>query len=99
MKAYITRRDGSNEGSGETVLMRGHSICFWAKLKKIIPKLSLLPLLSWSSVHSILKNKILKYISFQMVALGAKWLQRGLLGSEMKYTLKSSPPELLGSSA
>ena len=31
MKAYITRRDGSNEGSGETVLMRGHNICFWAK--------------------------------------------------------------------
>ena len=32
----------------ETVLMRGHNICFNGEVLKIIPKLSLLLLLIWS---------------------------------------------------
>ena len=35
----------------ETVLMTGHNICFKGVIWKIIPKLSLLPLLSWSTDH------------------------------------------------
>ena len=34
---------------GETVLMRGHNICLNEKIKKIILKLFLLPLLIWST--------------------------------------------------
>ena len=34
---------------GKTVLMRGHKICFCREILKIIPKLSLLPLLIWST--------------------------------------------------
>ena len=29
--------------------MRGHNVCFNGKIRKIIPKLSLLPLLIWST--------------------------------------------------
>ena len=35
----------------ETVLMRGHKRCFYGEIWKIIPKLFLLPLLIWSTVH------------------------------------------------
>ena len=44
MYAFMFWRDGSNEGSqcmlscsGETVLMRGHNVCFHDKIRKIIP--------------------------------------------------------------
>ena len=40
----------------ETVLMRGHNVCFYAKIWKIIPKLSLLPLLIWSTEVGIVKG-------------------------------------------
>ena len=33
----------------ETVLMRGHNLRFYGEIWKIIPKISLLPLLIWSS--------------------------------------------------
>ena len=33
----------------ETVLMTGHNICFYGEIWLIIPKLSLLPLLNWST--------------------------------------------------
>ena len=32
--------------------MKGHNVCFNGKILKIIPKLSLLPLLIWSTVLS-----------------------------------------------
>ena len=32
--------------------MRGHKVCFNGKIRKIIPKLSLLPLLIWSTVKA-----------------------------------------------
>ena len=38
----LPQRDGSNEG---------HNVCFNGKIRKIFLKLSLLPLLIWSSAH------------------------------------------------
>ena len=35
---------------GETVLMMGQKICFYGDIWIVIPKLSLLPLLFWSTV-------------------------------------------------
>ena len=35
----------------ETVVMMGHKICFYGELWLLIPKLSLLPLLIWSTDH------------------------------------------------
>ena len=32
------------------VLMWGHNLCLYGEIQKIIPKLSLLPLLNWSTV-------------------------------------------------
>ena len=62
----------------ETVLMRGHNICFHEEIWIIIPKLSLLPLLIWTTdgsdtqsndsllrtVQSPKKEGILKIIQF-----------------------------------
>ena len=39
--------------------MMGHSICFMGVIRKIIMKLSLLPLLKWSSVYNMVF--VLKY--------------------------------------
>ena len=36
----------------ETVLMKGHNVCFTGKILKIISTLSLLPLLNWSTDES-----------------------------------------------
>ena len=47
MKTYIVTPHKNR--LGETVLMRGHNICFNEEILKIIPKLSLLLLLIWSS--------------------------------------------------
>ena len=37
----------------QMVLMMGHKICFYGKISTIIPKLSLLALLIWSSVQAL----------------------------------------------
>ena len=44
----------------ETVLMRGDNICFYAKIRKIIPKLSLLPVLIWSSEEESVKHYLFR---------------------------------------
>ena len=38
---------------GKTVLMKGHNIHFDREIKEIKPKLYQLPLLVWSTLHSI----------------------------------------------
>ena len=43
----------------ETVLMRGHKICFYGEIWLIIPKLSLLPLLIWSTDGSLVSIRCL----------------------------------------
>ena len=39
-----------------TVLMMGHKICFYGEILLIIPKLSLLPLLMWSTAWCIVNH-------------------------------------------
>ena len=34
---------------GEMVLMRGHNICFYGEIWSVLPKLSMLPFLIWST--------------------------------------------------
>ena len=46
MKTYVVTPHSNR--LGETVLMMGHNMCFTGEIWKIIPKLSLLPLLNWS---------------------------------------------------
>ena len=43
MKIYVVTPNKNR--LGETVLLRGHNLCFYGKIRKIIPKLSLLLLL------------------------------------------------------
>ena len=47
MKTYVVTHHKNR--LGETVLMMGHKICFYGDIWQIIPKLSLLPLLIWST--------------------------------------------------
>ena len=44
--------------------MMGHKICFYGEIWLIIPKLSLLPLLVWSSVMSVLPEILHLPVSF-----------------------------------
>ena len=47
MKTYVVTPHQNR--LDETVLMMGHKICFYGELWLLIPKLSLLPLLIWST--------------------------------------------------
>ena len=42
---------------GKTVLLMGHNLCFCGQIWEIIPKLSLLPLLIWSTVITASVNR------------------------------------------
>ena len=54
----------------ETVLMRGQNVHFKGVLWKIIPKLSLLPLLIWSTVTSWF-HVLHFYVQYQRIPVGA----------------------------
>ena len=56
----------------ETVLMMGHKICFHGEIWKIIPKLSLLPLLTWSTGQGFSKFSSTQSIKY----LGNFWLKK-----------------------
>ena len=48
------------KGNVEAVLMTGHKLCLHGKIRKIIPKSSPLPLLTWSSGYISKYNKAIK---------------------------------------
>ena len=51
----------------ETVLMMGHKICFYEEIWIIIPKLSLLLLLTWSTafIHQVKSLKFTKKVTLE----------------------------------
>ena len=49
--------------------MMGHKICFYGDIWLIIPKLSLLPLLLWSSVSDAVVIKVLQLLGLQLPGL------------------------------
>ena len=65
--------DPSLKPLGKTVLMMGHNICFKGVIWKIIPKLSLLPLLIWTTGNSCGSWQPSKFVTLSLRKLWGAW--------------------------